>query len=146
LHGAGFRSPHRCFFICAASTATVLNMFKILRRPETQNRTGLGRSALYAREKDGRFPKAVKIGPRLAGHPEHEVDAWVQAVIRGATDDELRELVKALHAQRGYKPDPKRQAFYDHLNASRAPRGQGRKARARREQEHRQGGLTNDHK
>ena len=47
---------------------------------------------LYARAKDGRFPKPVPIGSRLVGWPEAEVNAWIEATIRGSSDNDLRQL------------------------------------------------------
>jgi len=111
-------------------------MSSLLRFPAVSERIGLSRSAIYARVRDGRFMQGIPIGPRLIVWPETEVSLWIDATVRGATEDELRELVKAIHAQRGYsEPNPDRQAFYDRLTSTRMARGQGRKARARKEQE-----------
>ncbi len=52
---------------------------QILRRPAVSRRTGLGRSALYAAIKAGRFPKPVKLGPRAVGWLEEEVTEWIEA-------------------------------------------------------------------
>jgi len=111
-------------------------MSSLLRYPAVSERICLSKSAIYARVRDGRFPQPISVGPRVVAWPENEVAAWLDATIHGATEDELRELVKTFHADRGCsKPNPERQAFYDRLTATRAPRGQGRKARARKEQE-----------
>lgn len=107
----------------------------LLRLPAVCERTGIGRSAIYARAKDGRFPKPVPIGPRLVGWPEHEVSSWIDATIRGSSDEELRQLVTLLHQQRGYKPNPQRQAYYDNLCKTRAPRGRGKRARRQQQEE-----------
>jgi len=103
-------------------------MSSLLRFTAVSERVGLSRSAVYARVRDGRFPQPVPIGPRLTGWPETEVAEWIDATIHGATDDELRELVKTFHAKRGYrKPDPERQAFYDRLTSARMERRKERK-------------------
>jgi len=102
-------------------------MSSLLRYPAVSERIGLGRSAIYARIRDGRFPQPVPIGPRLIGWPETEVSAWLDATIRGATEDELRELVKAIHAKRGYKPNPERQASFGRLTSARMERRKERK-------------------
>ena len=54
---------------------------RILRPVETQKRVGLGRSRLEELEKQGLFPRRVKISDRAVGHVEHEVDAWLAARI-----------------------------------------------------------------
>ncbi len=50
----------------------------ILRRPEVQARTGLGRSTIYAKMADGTFPKPVKLGPKSVGWMESEIAAWLE--------------------------------------------------------------------
>ena len=54
----------------------------------------------YDAIKAGLLTKFVKIGERAVGIPEHEVDAILGARIAGQNDDQVRELVKRLHAKR----------------------------------------------
>ena len=57
-----------------------LNMTKtpeIKRRPEVEAKTGLSRSTIYEKMKNGTFPKPIKLGPRAVGWLETEVDAWI---------------------------------------------------------------------
>lgn len=49
---------------------------KILRLPQVRGMVGLGTTAIYARMKDGTFPRQIKIG-RLSGWVESEVQAWI---------------------------------------------------------------------
>ena len=49
----------------------------LLRRPEVERRTGLRRSTIYARMKEGTFPRSVSLGYTVAW-VEAEVDAWIQ--------------------------------------------------------------------
>lgn len=51
----------------------------ILRRPEVEARTGLSRSTIYAWMKEGAFPKPVKLGARLVGWMDTDIEAWVDA-------------------------------------------------------------------
>jgi len=52
----------------------------ILRRKQVENRVGLSRSHIYARIKEGTFPKQVRLGgKRAVGWVETEIDAWVAA-------------------------------------------------------------------
>ncbi|MQM38448.1 hypothetical protein KBTX_02459 [wastewater metagenome] len=55
---------------------------RILRRPEVERITGMGRSALYAAMQEGRFPRPVKLGPRAVGWRESEVQAWIDSLSR----------------------------------------------------------------
>lgn len=54
---------------------------QLLPRREVEKRVGLGRSAIYERMADGKFPKPVKLGGTSAW-VESEVDRWVAARIR----------------------------------------------------------------
>ena len=49
----------------------------LLRRPEVQRRTGLGRSTLYAAIADGKFPKPIKLGIRSVAWPSDVIDDWI---------------------------------------------------------------------
>lgn len=54
----------------------------------------------YNSIKDGTLTKGVAIGQRAKGWPDFEIRAIAAARIAGKSDDEIRELVKALHAKR----------------------------------------------
>jgi prophage regulatory protein len=54
---------------------------QLLRLPETLEKTGLTRSALYAAMASGSFPKPVKLGQRAVAWPVDELDAWIAARI-----------------------------------------------------------------
>lgn len=51
---------------------------RLLRLPEVQRLTGLGRSAIYQQMKEGFFPRSVKIGPRAATWSEAAVQLWIR--------------------------------------------------------------------
>lgn len=74
---------------------------KILRLPNVKGLIGhKGDESVYGRVRTGEFTKPVKIGQRAVGWPEHEVQAIVRATIAGYTPDQMKELVKQLHADR----------------------------------------------
>ena len=58
---------------------------RIIRLPETINRTGKKRSTIYdtlnpkSRRYDATFPKPVKLGARSIGFYESEVQAWIES-------------------------------------------------------------------
>ena len=50
----------------------------ILRRKQVENRTGLSRSTIYLRIKEGTFPKPIKLGgARAVGWLENEISSWL---------------------------------------------------------------------
>lgn len=50
---------------------------RLLRLPEVEQISGLKKSAIYLRAKDGSFPRPIKIGTRNVAWIESEVDGWV---------------------------------------------------------------------
>ena len=69
---------------------------RILRWPAVMQATGRSRASLHNDIKRGVFPTPIKIGPNAAGVPEDEVGAVNAAKIAGATEDEIRALVRRL--------------------------------------------------
>lgn len=72
----------------------------LLRRPTVTTKTGLPETSLYRDMEAGLFPSQIRIGPNTVAWPEHEVDAVIAARIAGKSNDEIRALVKRLHAAR----------------------------------------------
>jgi prophage regulatory protein len=75
--------------------------YRLVRLAESMARTGLGRSAFYAAISDGVLPKPIKLG-RASAWPEHELNSVVAAMIRGESQDALRDLVQRLHDERAH--------------------------------------------
>jgi prophage regulatory protein len=57
-------------------------------------------ASIYNNIRDGLWTKPVPIGLRSVGWPSNEVEAINNYRIAGASDDQIRELVKRLHAMR----------------------------------------------
>lgn len=74
--------------------------YSILRLPAVKAASGLSRSTLYARIKDGLWPKPVLLGARAVGFPADEVDAVIGARIAGRDDAAIKALVSKLEADR----------------------------------------------
>ena len=55
--------------------------YRIIRQPEVARRTGLSRSSIYQRIKEGRFPTPVALGERAVGWLESEIDSWIAECI-----------------------------------------------------------------
>ena len=49
----------------------------IMRREEVEQKTGFKRAHLYALMREGRFPRALRLGIRAVGWDSVEVDAWI---------------------------------------------------------------------
>lgn len=60
-------------------------------------------ASIYGLIRVGLWTQPVKIGERSSGWPDDEVKAINAARIAGASDDQIRELVKQLHAKRAEK-------------------------------------------
>ena len=50
---------------------------RILRRPEVEQKTGIKRAHLYNLMRDGKFPKALRLGIRAVGWDSAEIDQWI---------------------------------------------------------------------
>ena len=55
---------------------------RILRLKDVMKKTGLAKSTIYQKIKDGDFPAQIKLGKRAAGWIESEVDAWIASRIQ----------------------------------------------------------------
>jgi prophage regulatory protein len=76
------------------------NVIRLLRILDVLARVGVKHAFLYNQIRDGLFVKPVKITARASAWPSNEVDALVAAKIRGATDAQLKTLVRELEAAR----------------------------------------------
>jgi len=54
---------------------------RLLRLPEVQRLTGMGRSTIWRRAGEGTFPKPVKLGPRTTAWVAAEVEGWAAAAM-----------------------------------------------------------------
>ena len=52
---------------------------KILRRPEVERITGIGRSTIYDWMARGEFPQPLKLGARAVGWRESDLLAWLES-------------------------------------------------------------------
>ena len=58
--------------------------FNIIRLPDVRSCTGLSRSTIYLRIKQGSFPHPVSLGDRAVGWLEHEIQAWVRGCVEAS--------------------------------------------------------------
>jgi prophage regulatory protein len=73
---------------------------KLERLPNVLGRNGRSRSELYRKISEGTHTPPVRVGSRCAAWPSHEIDALIAADIAGATDEQRRQLVERLLANR----------------------------------------------
>ncbi len=64
------------------------NTGRLLRLSEVVVLTGLSRSSIYRKMRDGSFPEPLKIGMRAVRWRKSEIEAWLAACPR-ATGDRL---------------------------------------------------------
>ncbi len=57
---------------------------RIISLREVLSRTSMSRSAVYALQKQGEFPKSVSITERRVGFVESEIDDWLKAKIESS--------------------------------------------------------------
>ena len=55
---------------------------KILRRKQVIARTGMARSTIYDHMRRGDFPTPVRLGVKIVGWLESEIEAWISDQVR----------------------------------------------------------------
>jgi prophage regulatory protein len=61
----------------------------VLRLPEVKARTGLSRSTVYLRISEDNFPSPIKLGPRMVGWLEADIEAWLTAQIEKSRQEKI---------------------------------------------------------
>ena len=54
----------------------------IIRRKKVEGRTGLSRSTIYQRIKDGTFPPPISLGAKAVGWLQSDIDDWIIERVR----------------------------------------------------------------
>jgi prophage regulatory protein len=73
---------------------------KIFRLPKVMDESGLARSTVYLRIKQGLLTTPISLGPRCVGWPQTEIEAINAARIAEQSEDEIRALVTQLQKSR----------------------------------------------
>ncbi|MHB1430069.1 MAG: helix-turn-helix transcriptional regulator [Rhodocyclaceae bacterium] len=77
------------------------NAFRIMRSPEVIHVSGMPRSTLVLHISKGLWPRPISLGgTRSVGWISSEVDAVLVARVAGKSDEEIKQLVRNLEAQR----------------------------------------------
>ena len=59
-------------------------MNRLIRRKEVEKMTGLKRSSIYLKIKEGDFPKPIKLGMRAVAWLEADIAGWIAAKVEKA--------------------------------------------------------------
>lgn len=59
---------------------------RLLHLSEVKTRTGLSRTTVYRKMRQGTFPEPLKIGDRAVRWPESEIDEWLATRPRATGD------------------------------------------------------------
>jgi len=54
------------------------SQYNVLRLPDVISKTGLSRSAIYARIAEGQFPKQFNLGGRAVGWLSSDISLWLR--------------------------------------------------------------------
>ena len=74
--------------------------YTIKRAKDARAQFGIAQSTFYDWQERGLMPPGIALGIRSVGWPEHELNALAAARIRGASEDEIKALVRDLIAAR----------------------------------------------
>lgn len=55
-----------------------MELQRIIRRPEVIKMTGLSGTTLWRLEKEGNFPKKIKLSQKIVGWSETEIQRWIE--------------------------------------------------------------------
>lgn len=81
------------------------NRIAVMRGKKAREHLGdLAVSTFYERIQKGLIPPGVPLGGRIVGWPAFELDAILEARIAGATDEDIRHLVRNLIRKRACQP------------------------------------------
>lgn len=79
-------------------------LVSFIRLSQTCQALGCGKTTLYKRVSEGIFPPPVHYGDRISAWPLHEVKAVCEAILKGESEESLRNLVADLVRMRS-SPD-----------------------------------------
>ena len=54
---------------------------RIIRPAEAQARLGIGHTQFWELIKNGKLSKPVRLGPKSVGHPENEIDDFIERLV-----------------------------------------------------------------
>ena len=79
-------------------------MLQLIKNAEARSFLGVGNTTFYEQLNAGLITPCVKLGVHSVAWPKHEIQAIVAARIAGQSDDQIKQLVKQLIADRAQLP------------------------------------------
>ena len=76
------------------------NTAALSRMPIAMKRTGFSKSTIYNKINAGIFPQSIRVGLRAVAFVESELDAYLNALIQGKSNEQIKELILELVEQR----------------------------------------------
>ncbi len=73
---------------------------RLIRRQDLIHLTGLSKSSIYNRIRDGLMPTPISLGDRAVAFVLEEIQIVLQAMIAEQTPDQIKQLVSELIKQR----------------------------------------------
>ena len=64
---------------------------KILRLPEVISKTGIGRSTIYTKIAERKFPRPIQLGTRSVGWLETDIDQWLSQRISASRTETVAQ-------------------------------------------------------
>lgn len=77
---------------------------QLIKNAEARAALGVGHTTFYENLNAGLVTPSVRLGVNSVAWPKHEIQAIVAARIAGKSDDQIKELVKQLVADRSKLP------------------------------------------
>ena len=68
----------------------------LLRMPDVIQRTGFSKSTIYNKINAGLFPQRVRVGLRAMAFVSTEIDSYLNALIQGKSNEQIKELITEL--------------------------------------------------
>jgi len=75
----------------AKSNGEVDMQHRFIRLHELTAVTGMSRSTIYNRMKDGSFPRSYQLGDRLVAWLEKDVESWMASKVEGSNWKEVKD-------------------------------------------------------
>ena len=70
-----------------------MDIDRLMRRHEVQQRTGLACTTIYRKMREGSFPEPVKVGARAVRWTASEIEKWLSGRPRATGEDQPDEAV-----------------------------------------------------
>ena len=81
-------------------TTNQINTSTLLRMPDVIKRTGFSKTTIYNKINEGIFPQRIRVGLRAMAFIGSELDAYLNALIQGKSNEQIKVLITELVSKR----------------------------------------------